>query len=64
MVKVCQEYNSILYGLNDDMAATGKLEQEQLAKLADLGELQGKLDSDWAEQLVFTLVFEVMFGFT
>lgn len=41
----CEEYNSILYGLNDDMAATGKLEQEQLAKLADLGELQGKLDS-------------------
>lgn len=27
------------------MAAAGKLEQEQLAKLADLGELQGKLDS-------------------
>jgi len=31
--------------VNDEMAAAGKLEQEQLAKLADLGELQGKLDS-------------------
>lgn len=41
----CEEYNSILYGVNDEMAAAGKLEQEQLAKLADLGELQGKLDS-------------------
>ena len=36
-----EEYNSILYGVNDEMAAAGKLEQEQLAKLADLGELQG-----------------------
>lgn len=41
----CEEYNSILYGVNDEMAAAGKLEQEQLAKLADLGELQGKMDS-------------------
>jgi len=41
----CEEYNSILYGLNDEMSATAKLEQEQLAKLADVGELQGKIDS-------------------
>jgi hypothetical protein len=27
------------------LAASAKLEQEQLAKLADVGELQGKLDS-------------------
>jgi len=40
----CEEYKNILYGVNDEMAAAGKLEQEQLAKLADLGELQGKLD--------------------
>merc|ERR1711988_66733 len=41
----CEEYNSILYGLNDEMSATAKLEQEQLAKLADVDELQGKIDS-------------------
>jgi len=41
----CEEYNSILYGLNDEMSATAKLEQEQLAKLADVGELPGKIDS-------------------
>merc|ERR1719284_2269570 len=41
----CEEYNSVLYGLNDEMSATAKLNQKQLAKLADVGELQGKLDS-------------------
>jgi len=41
----CEEYNSVLYGVNDELAAGAKLEQEQLAKLADVGELQGKLDS-------------------
>jgi len=41
----CEEYNNVLYGINDELAGSAKLEQEQLAKLADVGELQGKLDS-------------------
>jgi len=41
----CEEYSNVLYGVNDELAASAKLEQEQLAKLADVGELQGKLDS-------------------
>mmetsp|Transcript_69136 Transcript_69136/g.164750 ORF Transcript_69136/g.164750 Transcript_69136/m.164750 type:complete len:573 (+) Transcript_69136:89-1807(+) len=41
----CEEYSSVLFGVNDDMAAAGKLEQEQLAKLGDVGELEGKLSS-------------------
>merc|ERR1712232_1033080 len=41
----CEEYSNVLFGVNDEFAAAAKLEQEQLAKLADVGELQGKLDS-------------------
>lgn len=41
----CQEYDSVLYGISDELAGGAKLEQEQIAKLADAGELQGKLDS-------------------
>jgi len=41
----CQEYSSIVYGLNDELAGSSKLEQEVLTKLADAGELQGQLDS-------------------
>jgi len=41
----CAEYDNVLYGINEDLSATAKLEQEQLAKLADVGELQGLLDS-------------------
>eukprot|EP00930_Biecheleria_cincta_P043932 TRINITY_DN3013_c0_g2_i2.p1 TRINITY_DN3013_c0_g2~~TRINITY_DN3013_c0_g2_i2.p1 ORF type:complete len:360 (-),score=90.63 TRINITY_DN3013_c0_g2_i2:50-1036(-) len=41
----CEEYSNVLYGVNDELAASAKLEQEQLSKLADVGELQGKLDS-------------------
>ncbi|CAE8732510.1 unnamed protein product [Polarella glacialis] len=41
----CQEYSNVLYGVNDELAAAAKLEQEQIAKLADIGELQGKLDA-------------------
>mmetsp|Transcript_17473 Transcript_17473/g.27951 ORF Transcript_17473/g.27951 Transcript_17473/m.27951 type:complete len:342 (-) Transcript_17473:325-1350(-) len=41
----CQEYSNVIYGINDELSAASKLEQEQLAKLADVGELQGKLDS-------------------
>jgi len=41
----CEEYSSVLFGVNDEMAAAGKLEQEQLAKLGDVGELEGKLSS-------------------
>merc|ERR1719188_2490784 len=35
----CAEYDSVLFGLSDEFAAAGKLEQEQLAKLADVGKL-------------------------
>lgn len=39
------EYNNVLYGINDDLSAAAKLEQEQLAKLHDIGKLQAQLDS-------------------
>eukprot|EP00932_Pfiesteria_piscicida_P008032 SRR837773.18304.p3 GENE.SRR837773.18304~~SRR837773.18304.p3 ORF type:complete len:279 (-),score=166.83 SRR837773.18304:33-803(-) len=41
----CEEYGAVLFGLSDEFAAAGKLEQEQLSKLADLGKLQPQLDS-------------------
>eukprot|EP00933_Yihiella_yeosuensis_P039238 TRINITY_DN3319_c0_g1_i1.p1 TRINITY_DN3319_c0_g1~~TRINITY_DN3319_c0_g1_i1.p1 ORF type:complete len:571 (+),score=169.11 TRINITY_DN3319_c0_g1_i1:82-1794(+) len=40
-----QEYSNVLYGVNDELAAGAKLEQEQVIKLAEVGELQGKLDA-------------------
>merc|ERR1719222_1610729 len=33
----CAEYNNVLYGISEEFAASSKLEQEQLAKLADVG---------------------------
>merc|ERR1719476_599618 len=36
----CQEYNNVLYGISEELAGGAKLEQEQIAKLADVGELQ------------------------
>jgi len=41
----CSEYDAILFGLNDELSATAKLEQEQISKLADVGKLQAELDS-------------------
>merc|ERR1712176_1016742 len=41
----CAEYDSVIYGINDEFAAAAKLEQEQLAKLADVGGLQPQLDN-------------------
>jgi len=41
----CAEYSNVLFGLSDEFASSAKLEQEQLAKLADLGKLQAQLDS-------------------
>jgi len=41
----CEEYNNVLFGINDEFAAAAKLEQEKLAKLADLGDLQAQLNS-------------------
>jgi len=41
----CDEYNNVLFGINDEFAAAAKLEQEKLAKLADLGDLQAQLNS-------------------
>merc|ERR1719181_1427797 len=41
----CAEYDNVLFGISDELSAGAKLEMEQLAKLADGGELQGQLDS-------------------
>merc|ERR1719512_601595 len=41
----CAEYDNVIFGISDEFAATAKLEQEQLAKLADTGNLQPQLDS-------------------
>jgi hypothetical protein len=40
----CAEYSNVLYGISEEFAASSKLEQEQLAKLADVGKLQSQLD--------------------
>merc|ERR1719433_89214 len=41
----CQEYGNVLYGISEEFTGSAKLELEQIAKLADAGELQGKLDT-------------------
>merc|ERR1711972_36199 len=41
----CEEYSNVLFGISEELGATAKLEQEQLAKLADVGKLQAQLDS-------------------
>jgi len=41
----CSEYNNVLFGVSEDLSAAAKLEQEQVAKLSDVGKLQGLLDS-------------------
>merc|ERR1719264_161339 len=41
----CQEYSNVLYGISEEFTGSAKLELEQIAKLADVGELQGKLDT-------------------
>jgi hypothetical protein len=41
----CQEYDNVLFGISDELSAGAKLEMEQLAKLAEAGELQGQIDS-------------------
>merc|ERR1712190_119196 len=41
----CSEYDAVIFGVSDEFAATAKLEQEQLAKLADTGNLQPQLDN-------------------
>merc|ERR1711933_15248 len=41
----CAEYDNVIFGISDEFAASAKLEQEQLAKLADVGGLQPQLDS-------------------
>jgi hypothetical protein len=40
----CAEYSNVLFGISEELGASAKLEQEQLAKLADVGKLQGQLD--------------------
>jgi len=41
----CEEYENVLFGMSEELAGAAKLEQEQLAKLADADELQAQLDS-------------------
>jgi len=41
----CAEYDNVLFGMSDELSAGAKAEIEQLAKLAEMGELQGQLDS-------------------
>jgi len=41
----CEEYDNVIFGVSDEFAAAAKLEQEQLAKLADTGSLQPQLDN-------------------
>jgi len=41
----CAEYQNVLYGLSEELSAASKLEQEQLTKLAETGNLQASLDS-------------------
>merc|ERR1712113_372652 len=41
----CAEYDNVLFGINDELSAAAKLEQETVAKLADVGKLQAMLDS-------------------
>mmetsp|Transcript_45886 Transcript_45886/g.121714 ORF Transcript_45886/g.121714 Transcript_45886/m.121714 type:complete len:572 (-) Transcript_45886:435-2150(-) len=40
----CAEYSNVLFGVSEEFSASSKLEQEQLAKLADVGKLQSQLD--------------------
>merc|ERR1712151_1330684 len=41
----CAEYDNVIFGVSDEFAAAAKMEQETVAKLADVGKLQGMLDS-------------------
>jgi len=41
----CKEYDNVLFGISEELSAGAKLETEQLAKLAEVGELQGQIDS-------------------
>jgi len=41
----CDEYASVVYGINDEFAALGKADADQLTKLAEMDKLQAQLDS-------------------
>merc|ERR1712226_1591539 len=41
----CAEYGNVLFGVSDELSSVAKLEQETVAKLADVGKLQAMLDS-------------------
>merc|ERR1712039_377186 len=41
----CAEYDNVLFGVSEELTAAAKLEHETVAKLADVGKLQGMLDS-------------------
>jgi len=41
----CAEYDNVLFGISEELSAGAKIEMEQFAKLAEIGELQGQFDS-------------------
>merc|ERR1719487_1857000 len=41
----CAEYDNVLFGISEELSAGAKIEMEQFAKLAEVGELQGQFDS-------------------
>jgi len=41
----CAQYDNVLFGVSDELSAGAKVEMEQFAKLAEIGELQGQMDS-------------------
>merc|ERR1719237_1409949 len=41
----CAEYDNVLFGINDELSAAAKVEQESISKLADSGLLAAQLDN-------------------
>merc|ERR1712050_189885 len=41
----CAEYDTVLFGVSEELSAAAKVEHETAAKLADVGKLQAMLDS-------------------
>jgi len=41
----CEEYSNVLFGISEELSGAAKIEHETVAKLADVGKLQGTLDS-------------------
>lgn len=41
----CKEYDNVLFGISDEISSGAKADADMMAKLVELGELQGKMDS-------------------